>query len=247
MSNEKPAAKKIAVVAILTALSLVCFLIENLLPPIFIPGAKLGLANIFSLAALLMYTPVEAFVVVIIRSVFGAIFAGNVSAVLYSFTGGIVSMAISSLLIYLVYPRVSIMAVSVAAAVAHNLTQCAVFAGLSGSVLMFGYMPVLALVGVLSGAVIGAVVLLLFRGVPRSVFIRAIYSGKAYKEAALADALPAQEGTDAEPAGLHAELAADAAAGMDTGTGMEDASGAPDGEAGAVGAAEAAGADGKEK
>ncbi|MCD8294208.1 MAG: Gx transporter family protein [Clostridia bacterium] len=183
MSHEKPAAKKIAVVAILTALSLVCFLLENLLPPIIIPGAKLGLANIFSLAALLMYTPVEAFVVVVIRTVFGALFAGNFSAVLYSFTGGVISMAVSSILIYLVYPRISIMAVSIAAAVAHNITQCAVFAGLSGSVLMFGYMPVLAAVGILSGAVIGAIELLLFRGIPKSVFLKAIYSRKKYAEA----------------------------------------------------------------
>ncbi len=182
MSYEKPASKKIAAVAILTALSLVCFLIENLLPPIFIPGSKLGLAYNFSLTALIMYTPLEAFKVVIIRSIFGAIFAGSLSAVLYSFTGGIVAMAVSSILIYLVYPRISVISVSVAAAVSHNITQCAVFAGLSGSVLMFGYMPVLALVGVLSGLIIGIVTLLLIRGIPRSVFLKVIYSRKQYAE-----------------------------------------------------------------
>ena len=88
-----------------------------------------------------MYSPLEAFAVVALRTVFGAIYAGNFSAVMYSFTGGVVSMAVSSLLLCLVHPRVSVLAVSVAAAVAHNITQNVVFVFLSGSALMFGYMP----------------------------------------------------------------------------------------------------------
>ncbi|MCD8308120.1 MAG: Gx transporter family protein [Clostridia bacterium] len=235
MSSEKPAAKKIAAVAILTALSLVCFLLENLLPPIIIPGAKLGLANIFSLTALLMYTPVEAFAVVIIRTIFGALFAGNFSAVLYSFTGGVVSMAVSSILIYLVYPKISIMSVSIAAAAAHNITQCAVFAALSGSVLMFGYMPVLALVGILSGAVIGAVVLLIFRGVPRSVFLKVIYSRQKYKEIAKESAGQAAEtaapGASAAVADTEASADVSAAGSAPDGSEAPSAEGAGNAEA----------------
>lgn len=172
MSKGKKAAKKIAVLGLLTGLGLVAFIIESLLPPMFVPGAKPGLANIFSLAALIIYSPVEGFIVVAARTALSAIYAGNVSALMYSFTGGVVSMAVSSALIYLVYPKISIMAVSVAGAVAHNITQNLVYVFLSGSYLMFGYMPYLALIGVLSGTVVGAIVLLLFRGVPRSAFLR---------------------------------------------------------------------------
>jgi len=172
MGKGKTAVKKIAVTAMFTALSLITFIIESLFPPMIIPGAKMGLANIFSFAALILYSPVEAFVVVAVRTLFGAIYAGNISAVLYSFTGGMVSMAISSVLMYLVYPRISVMAVSVAAAVAHNVTQNVVFVFLSGSALMFGYLPYLALLGVLSGAIVGGATILLFRGVPESVFYK---------------------------------------------------------------------------
>lgn len=178
MSAGKNAAKKIAVLAILTALSLITFLIENLFPPLIIPGAKMGLANVFSFAALIMYSPIEAFSVVAIRTVLGAVFAGNFSAVLYSFTGGIVSMAVSSLLIYLAHPRVSVMAASVAAAVAHNITQNVVFVFLSGSALMFGYMPYLILLGILSGAIVGGVIMLIFRGVPETAFEKVISERK---------------------------------------------------------------------
>ena len=61
MKNGKNAAKKIVVLAIFTALSLITFVIENQFPPLLLPGARMGLANIFSFAALIMYSPWEAF------------------------------------------------------------------------------------------------------------------------------------------------------------------------------------------
>ena len=174
MRSGKNAAKKIAVLAIFTALSLIMFIIENQFPPLFVPGAKLGLANIFSFAALIMYSPVEAFIIVAIRTGLGAVYAGNVSALLYSFTGGIVSMTVSSILMYTVYPRISIMSVSILAAVAHNVTQNIVFVIISGTTLTFGYMPYLVLIGILSGAIVGAVTMLVFKKVPQSIFERAL-------------------------------------------------------------------------
>lgn len=170
MNRGKFAAKKIAVLAALTALSLIAFIIESLFPPMFIPGAKMGLANVFSFAALILYSPVEAFIVVAARTVLGAVYAGNFSALLYSFTGGVTSMAISSLLMYVVYPKISVLSVSVISAVAHNVTQCAMFMLLTGSYLTFGYMPYLVLLGVLSGAIVGLAITLVFKGVPLSVF-----------------------------------------------------------------------------
>lgn len=174
MGAGKTAAKKIAVLALLTGLSLITFIIESLFPPLLIPGAKPGLANVFSFAALIMYSPIEAFIVVAVRTLLGAVYAGNLSALLYSFTGGVVSMALSSVLIYLVYPKISVMAVSVAAAAAHNVTQNIVFVFLSGSVLMFGYMPYLVLLGIVSGAIVGGVTMLIFKGIPQTAFEKVV-------------------------------------------------------------------------
>lgn len=175
MKNKGTVAKKIAVLAMLTGLSLVAFIIESLFPPLFFTGAKMGLANIFSFAALIMYSPWEAFLVVGVRTVLGAVYAGNFSAIIYSFTGGVVSMAISSVLMYVVYPKISVMAVSVAAAVAHNVTQNVVYIFVSGTALILGYMPYLVLVGVLSGAIVGGVTMIVFRGIPKSVFAKVIF------------------------------------------------------------------------
>lgn len=171
MYSKSGTAKKIAVLSLLTGVSLIMFIIENLLPPLFIPGAKLGLANIFSFAALILYSPVEAFLVLTARTVLGAVFAGNLSALLYSFTGGAVSMAVSSVLIYTLYPKISVMAVSVAAAVLHNITQNIIFVLLTGSALLFGYMPYLALIGIFSGGVVGGITLVIFKGIPTKLLM----------------------------------------------------------------------------
>lgn len=173
MKSGKFTAKKIAVLAIFITLSLITFIIENQFPPLFVPGARMGLANIFSFTALIMFSPVEAFIVVAVRTGLGAIYAGNVSALLYSFTGGVASMAISSVLMYTVYPRVSVMAVSVLGAVAHNVTQNIVFVLLTDTSTLT-LIPYFILAGILSGAIVGAVVLLIFKKIPLSVFEKTI-------------------------------------------------------------------------
>ena len=180
MKSGKFTAKKIAVLAIFITLSLITFIIENQFPPLFVPGARMGLANIFSFTALIMFSPVEAFIVVAVRTGLGAIYAGNVSALLYSFTGGVVSMAIASVLMYTVYPRVSVMAVSVLGAVAHNVTQNIVFVLLTDTSTLT-LIPYFILAGILSGAIVGAVTLLLFKKIPMSVFEKTIGQKKLQK------------------------------------------------------------------
>lgn len=181
MGEKRFTAKKLAALGVLTALSLITFLIENLFPPLFIPGAKLGLANAFSFIALIMYSPIEAFVIVGVRTVLGAVFAGNLSAVLYSFTGGMVSMAVSSVLLYCAHPKISVICVSVIAAAFHNFTQNAVFVLLSSTPMAFYYAPYLILLGVLSGTFIGATVTLIVKRVPANAFAR-IAGVKTVKE-----------------------------------------------------------------
>ena len=185
MKERRFPAKKIAVLALFTALGLIVFIIENQFPPLFVPGAKMGLANIFSLAALILYGPIEAFVVLIVRTVLGSLFAGNISMLMYSLSGGAVSLAFSAILMYLAYPRVSVMAVSVSAAVAHNIVQYAVY---------------VLVIGILSGGIVGAVVMLIFKKVPMSVFARAAFDGAHTSgHGGQTEAAPAEEGGTDEP------------------------------------------------
>lgn len=163
--------RKIAVLALLTGLGLLSFMLESLLPSMILPGAKLGLANAFSLFALAAYGLPEAFLVVIARTVLGSIFAGNVSLLLYSLTAGIVAVTAARLLLFL-SPRVSLLCVSVASAVVHNLVQLAVYCALTQTVLLITYAPYLCLLGVVAGAAVGCAVILTLKALPSSALQR---------------------------------------------------------------------------
>lgn len=161
-------ARKIAVLGILTALGLIAFLIENAFPPLFgIPGTKMGIANIFTLLALIFYSPAEAFLVVIARTILGAMFQANFSSVMFSFTGGIVAIFAASLLFYFVYPKISLIVVSVVSAVLHNLTQNAVYVLETGTTANFSLLPYYTLIGIASGAVVGAICLTIVKILPK--------------------------------------------------------------------------------
>lgn len=163
-------AKRLATLSVLTAMGLIMFMVESLFPPLFLPGAKMGLSNIFSMLALYLLGPVEAFVVIVVRTVLGSMFTGNMSTLMYSLTAGIVSVVVSSVLVEFVYPRVSIVAVSIVSAVMHNLTQNVVFCLVSNTPQMFSYMPWLALLGVLAGIIVGFAVWFILKMVPTRTF-----------------------------------------------------------------------------
>ena len=179
MKQTKLTAKRISTLAVFTAMSLIMFLVESLFPPLFLPGAKMGLSNIFSLLALVVLGPVDAFIVVLVRTLLGSMFSGNMSTLMYSMSAGVVSILVSIMLMYTLHPRVSIIAVSVVSAVVHNLVQNIVFCAVSSTPEMYSYMPYLAVLGVVAGFVVGVAVLLIVRGVPLKTFVSITDGGKA--------------------------------------------------------------------
>ena len=169
-TDNKISAKRAATLAVLSTLGLVSFVVENMLPPLFLPGAKLGLGNAFTLFALFALGPADGLMVAIVRSVAGSLIVGNMSTLVYSLAAGLVATSISAVLVQFVYPSVSVVAVSVCGAVVHNLVQNVVFCVVSDTPEMYGYMPYLALVGVLSGVIVGVAVWSILRTLPRKVY-----------------------------------------------------------------------------
>lgn len=163
-------AKRVATLAVLCAMGLIMFMVESLFPPLFLPGAKMGLSNIFSLLTLFLLGPIDAFILVVVRVVLGSMFTGNMSTLMYSLTAGVVSVVVSSILVEFAYPKVSIIAISIVSAVLHNLTQNVVFCLVSDTPQMFSYMPWLALLGVLAGVIVGAAVWFMLRMIPTRTF-----------------------------------------------------------------------------
>lgn len=158
-------AKKIAFLALTSALALVSFLLESLLPSLPLPGAKIGLSNVFTLLPLLFYGTVEALLVVVVKTVLGSLFAGNLSLLLYSLSAGVVSTLCARLLLCFV-PKISIVCVSVVSAVVHNMTQLFVYCLLTKTALLFVYAPYLALLGAAAGGAVGILVVTLMKTLP---------------------------------------------------------------------------------
>ena len=165
MSNTK----KLVFSALLSALALISFLLESLLPPLFIPGARIGLSNVFILLSLIILGTPYAFITLIIKIVLGSVFSGNLSTVLYSLPAGLISLSIQALLIKKV-KLFSLPAVSVTGAVLSNAVQNTVFCLITGLWEYFLYLPYLSLLGVLSGLIIGFTVYFAIKFLPVKIY-----------------------------------------------------------------------------
>ena len=156
--------KKLALAAVLTALALGLSTLENLFPVsllVPLPGIKLGLANIVTVFALYRLGAPFALAILVARCLLGAMFAGNVSALLFSLMGGVLAMLVMILLRRA--KRLSVYGVSIAGAAAHNIGQiCAAMLVLGGTAVL-GYLPALLGVSLVTGALTGFVTSLLFR------------------------------------------------------------------------------------
>lgn len=203
VKNKYFSAKRVATLAVLTAMGLIMFMVESLFPPLFLPGAKMGLSNIFSMLTLFLLGPTEAFVLVVVRTVLGSMFTGNMSTLLYSLTAGIVSVAVSSVLVQFVYPKISIVAISVVSAIMHNVTQNVVFCLVSNTPEMFSYIPWLALLGILAGVIVGFAVWFILRMVPTRTFVTLLdLDASSYAESSVKDKFVEKTETIAEETAL---------------------------------------------
>ena len=73
--------KRLAELALLTALALIIFVIELQIPnPVPVPGAKLGLANIITVFSVYHYRPKEVLLIVFARILLGSFLGGNLMA-----------------------------------------------------------------------------------------------------------------------------------------------------------------------
>ena len=143
--------KKLTTMAMLTAISMIVFLIEAQIPlPIAIPGVKLGVANVITLFAIWTLGRREAGVILLIRIVLGNLIVGSVMAMLYSLAGGLLCWVIMCLM-KPITSRKHIWVMSIFGAMGHNVGQLAVAIFVSGTVSIAIYAPVLFLAGIVTG------------------------------------------------------------------------------------------------
>jgi len=163
---KQSAVRRLTLCAMLTALALALSYAENFLPlslAIPLPGIKLGLANIVTVFALYTLGPAGALAILAARCTLGAMFAGNLNALLYSLLGGLSAMVVMIGLSRL--EKLSVYGVSMGGAAAHNCGQVAAAVLTLGNSAPAVYLPVLLLVSLVTGALTGYLSCLLFRAI----------------------------------------------------------------------------------
>ena len=140
--------KKLTTLAILAALAAVLSWVENLVPlqtAVPVPGVKLGLANVASAFALYLFGPGAAALVVVTRCLIGVGLSGNLTGLLFSLTGGILS--VGTMALGRKTGRLSVYGVSALGAAAFNIGQILVAAVLMHSLQIALYLPWLLIIG----------------------------------------------------------------------------------------------------
>jgi heptaprenyl diphosphate synthase len=166
--------RRLVFLSLLVAMATAVNYLEGLMPllvPAF-PGAKLGLANVFSLFALVSLGAADAFTVVVVRCLLVAAVWGQPVSLAYSLAGGLLSMLAMWALIRLFKERLSLYGVSAAGAFFHNLGQLCVAAIILQSGYVFGYLPVLTAVAVPTGLFVGAATFLVKKAVDKTDLLK---------------------------------------------------------------------------
>ena len=161
MRNKK--VQQVALSGLLTSLMLVFGFIERQFPlPVPVPGIKLGLANSVLLYALYMLGIRQSIVLMLLKSLMSWLIYMNLSAMLYSFAGGVLSL--TAMILISRVKGVSPVGVSALGAVFFNIGQILMAAWVLGTPqLIVTYLPVLMVSGVLTGILTGVIARLVMK------------------------------------------------------------------------------------
>jgi len=146
--------KKMVMLSLMVSIALVIYVIEAQIPVLF-PGIKLGLANLVSLTALIIWGPKEALTIMLLRTLLGSMFTGSMSAFLFSISGGLLSNLVMIILYKYFRNTMSIWSISIVGAVFHNIGQLLVAAFVIQDLRIYIYLPVLMVAAVITGYFIG--------------------------------------------------------------------------------------------
>ena len=148
--------RKIALVAILTSLTVVIAIAESFIPSIGIPGVKLGLANIMILVTLYELGILEAIIVNVFRVILASLVRGTFLSMgfLMSLSGAILSMVVM-IIFYLFIKKFSIIGVSVIGSIFHVTGQVLVAMAYLSSAYIIYYLPIIAISAVMTGVIVG--------------------------------------------------------------------------------------------
>ncbi len=165
----QPSTKRITFLGLFTAVALVLAYIEAKLPPIYhaVPGIKIGLPNIIIVFILYRCGVKEAAIISFIRMLAVSFMFGNLMALVYSMAGAALSMLVMVVLKKLNF--LSVIGVSVAGGVFHNVGQILAAMILLGTAELGYYLIILAVTGTVSGIFVGLCGAIIVKRMPKNL------------------------------------------------------------------------------
>ncbi len=147
--------KRFTIIAMLLAIAIVLNVLESF--TIFIPGVKLGFANIIILIMLYEFKPAEALMVDILRILMVGLLRGSFLSPTFfmALSGGL-----TSFIIMFLFSRIKIFSpvgVSVLGSISHATGQIFVAIGLLGTNAVVYYLPFIGLLSILTGILSGII------------------------------------------------------------------------------------------
>ena len=141
--------------AMLTALALILYGVEAQLPPLTpLPGIKLGLANGVTAYAAFALSGGDAAAILAARVLLGTMLTGSASALIYSASGGLLSLAVL-LGLRRVLSGEQVWVAGVLGAAAHNLGQVLAAMAVTRTPGLLAYLPLLLAAGMAAGLFTG--------------------------------------------------------------------------------------------
>lgn len=154
MKKQTITTKTLAFYALMIALAMILSYLEMLVPPFFaIPGMKLGLTNLVVLIMLYSRGAKSAMFINLVRILLVSLLFGSGVSFIYSLAGGLLSGLVMILLKRT--GKFSIVAVSIAGGVSHNIGQILAAVLLLNTTSIAWYLVALWFTGTASGTVIG--------------------------------------------------------------------------------------------
>ena len=159
------ASRELTRFALLIALAMVLSWLESLVPlSLAVPGVKLGLANLVVIFALYRLGPRQAAVISLVRVLLVTFTFGNAFSFAYSLAGAALSFVV--MLLLQKTGKFSMLGVSIAGGVFHNIGQILVAMAVLGTAELMWYLPALLIAGIVAGVCIGLVSAVLIRRIP---------------------------------------------------------------------------------
>ena len=151
--------KKYTRLSLLIALSVVLNLIESMIPIFngFIPGLKLGLANIITLFVLYLYSFKDSIYVSIVRVLLVGILRTGLFSITFFFSLGGALLSVIMMNLFKKISKLSIIGISIIGSIFHSLGQILIAIIFIKNMNMIYYLPWLLLFSIPTGIITGII------------------------------------------------------------------------------------------